>query len=68
MTLVSGDMTSGEMTLRRLDRNPLRDLWRLHRSPDASRPKKLAPLAKKRDSVVVSMVFQELCHIFSHFS
>ena len=71
MTLVSGDMTSGEMTFRRLDRNPLRDLWRLRRSPDASRPKKLAPLAKKRvklDSAVVSMVFQELCHIFSHFS
>ena len=34
-------------------------------------PKKLAPLAKKLvklDYAVVSMVFQELCHIFSHFS
>ena len=36
----------------------------------ASRPKKLAPLAKKLvklDSAVVSMVFQELCHLLAIF-
>ena len=36
----------------------------------ASRPKKLAPLAKKLvklDSAVVSMVFQELCHLVAIF-
>ena len=36
----------------------------------ASRPKKLVPLAKKLvklDSAVVSMVFQELCHLVAIF-
>ena len=36
----------------------------------ASRPKKLVPLAKKPvklDSAVVSMVFQELCHLLTIF-
>jgi len=43
MSLVSGDMTSGEMTFGRLDRNPVRDLSRLHRSPDHFAAKKACP-------------------------
>ena len=45
-----------------------RDLSRLRHLPDRFAAKKLAPLAKKLvklDSAVVSMVFQELCHLLA---
>ena len=51
-------------------RNMARDLSQLRRPPTRFAAKKACPLAKKLvklDSAVVSMVFQELCHLLAIF-